>query len=169
MSARLGLRKRSPGGGTACTTSATMVARDSASWRWRRSGRPLTSLPPKSRPTQTATLESSSAAVPAARLVIQKRCSVTAATGIGRSLGLAGRDGGRAGVGRAAARARGVVGRAGGGAVVRGARVGRGVVGRRGRLVRRRGRVVRSRGRRRGGPGPARCRRRRAHRAVVGD
>src|SRR3954447_18605099 len=79
MSARLGLRKLSPSRDTACTTSATIVASDSASWRWRRSGRPLTSLPPNSRPTQTATLDSSSAAVPAARLVIQKRWSVTAA------------------------------------------------------------------------------------------
>jgi len=43
----------------------------------------LTSFPPKSRPTQTARLDSSRAAVPAARLVIQKRCSVTAAASMG--------------------------------------------------------------------------------------
>src|SRR3954466_15562600 len=79
MSARLGLRKLSPSSDTACTTSATIVARDSAPWRWRRSGRPLTSLPPNSRPTHTATLDSSSAAVPAARLVIQRRGSVMTA------------------------------------------------------------------------------------------
>ena len=83
MSAMLGRRKLSPSSATAWTTSATIVASDSASWRWRRSGRPLTSLPPKRRPTQTARLDSSSAAVPAARLVIQKRCSVTAAASMG--------------------------------------------------------------------------------------
>src|SRR3954451_2820260 len=83
MSARLGLRKLSPSSDTACTTSATIVARDSASWRWRRSGRPLTSLPPNSRPTHTAALDSSSAAVPAARLVIQKRGSVVEGAGVG--------------------------------------------------------------------------------------
>src|SRR5215217_5277420 len=75
MSARLGLRYESPSSATACTTSAARDASDSASWRWRRSGRPLTSLPPMSRPAQTARLESSSDAVPAARLVIQKKCS----------------------------------------------------------------------------------------------
>src|SRR3954467_7053237 len=80
MSARLGLRKLSPSSETACTTRATIVASDSASCRWRKSGRPLMSLPPNSRPTHTATLDSSSAAVPAARLMIQKRCSVMTAT-----------------------------------------------------------------------------------------
>src|SRR3954447_25288752 len=83
MSARLGLRKLSPSRDTACTTSATIVASDSASCRWRRSGRPLTSRPPNSRPTHTARLDRSSAAVPAARLVIQKRWSVTAAASMG--------------------------------------------------------------------------------------
>src|SRR3954465_11212780 len=115
MSPRLGLRKLSPSSDTACTTSATIVARDSASWRWRRSGRPLTSLPPKSRPTHTAALDSSSAAVPAARLVVQKRGSGMAgerrggpfaALGGGRGgpLGLRGGDGGAARAGARAAR-----------------------------------------------------------------
>ena len=78
MSARLGCRKLSPSSATACTTMATMVAIESASWMARRSGpRPLISLPPMLRPTPTATLEKSSASVPAARLVIQNRWSLT--------------------------------------------------------------------------------------------
>src|SRR3954451_2668487 len=175
MSARVGLRKLSPSSATGCTRSATIVASDSASCRWRSSGRPLTSLPPKSRPTQTAALDSTSAAVPAARLVIQKRGSVTAAASMAL-LGLAGRDGGRrarGGVVRGARRARGV----GRGGVVGGGRArvvvarGRAGVGR-GRVVQGGARIVGGAGGGRGGRGrlrPARSRRRRAHRAVVGD
>ena len=76
MSATLGLRKLSPSSTTACTAIATSVASDSASWVTRRSGpRRLSSRPPIIRPTDTDTLENSSAAVPAARLAIQKRCT----------------------------------------------------------------------------------------------
>ena len=39
MSATLGCMKVSPSSATACTTMATMVAIESASWRVRRSGR----------------------------------------------------------------------------------------------------------------------------------
>ena len=78
MSARLGCMKPSPSSATACTTMATIVAIESASWMARRSGpRPFISLPPMLRPTPTATLEKSSASVPAARLVIQNRWSLT--------------------------------------------------------------------------------------------
>ena len=61
------------------TTSAASVASDSASCVTRRSGRwPASMRPPISRPTQTDRLDSSSAAMPAARLVIQYRCGPTA-------------------------------------------------------------------------------------------
>src|SRR3954453_1430091 len=64
---------------------ATIVASDSASCVTRKSGpRPLSSRPPIVTPTPTETLENSNAAVPAARLVIQKRWpSVAAARSTG--------------------------------------------------------------------------------------
>src|SRR4051794_1581969 len=110
-SARLGLRKLSPSSAAAWTTIATIVAIESASCATRRSGpRPFSSLPPMSRPAPTPTLENSSASVPAARLVIQKRWSLTAAASIG--LGLARGDRRRPGVGalRGAARRRAAAG-----------------------------------------------------------
>src|SRR3954454_20179000 len=80
MSAMLGLRKESKSSAPAWTASAAMVASDSASCATRRSGpRRLISRPPIASPRATPALENSRAAVPAARLVIQKRwCSAMA-------------------------------------------------------------------------------------------
>src|SRR5947209_15505993 len=76
MSATLGCRNVSPSRQAAWTTTATIVASESASCVTRRSGpRRLKSLRLMVRPKPTAALENSSAAVPAARLVIQKRWS----------------------------------------------------------------------------------------------
>src|SRR3954452_1151371 len=52
-----------------------MVASDSASCQIRRSLLPLIMRPAISRPSATAALEANSAEMPAARLVIQKKCS----------------------------------------------------------------------------------------------
>src|SRR4051794_18195970 len=87
MSAMLGLRKESKSSATAWTASAAMVASDSASCATRRSGpRRLTSRPPMASPSATAALENSRAAVPAARLVIQKRWCSTMAVIVGAGL-----------------------------------------------------------------------------------
>src|SRR3954451_17218257 len=75
MSTTLGCMYVSPSKLRPCTSRAPIVASDSASWRDRRSTpRPRTKRPLIRRPTQTPMLERSSAAVPAAREVIQNRC-----------------------------------------------------------------------------------------------
>src|SRR3954453_21241187 len=75
MSIRLGWMKLSPSRLSPCTSSAAIVASDNASCSGRRSApRPRTKRPLIRRPTQTPRLDRNSAAVPAAREVIQKRC-----------------------------------------------------------------------------------------------
>src|SRR3954468_10837000 len=78
-STRLGCRYLSPTRLSPCTTSAPIVASESASCSGRRSApRPRVKRPLISRPTQTPRLERKRAAVPAAREVIQNRCGPVA-------------------------------------------------------------------------------------------
>jgi hypothetical protein len=84
MSARLGERNSSPSSDNACSRSAPSVASDSASWIARRSGTLRRAGPLISRPAATAALDATSTATPAARLVIQKKCSPSAASSMGQ-------------------------------------------------------------------------------------
>src|SRR5947199_2780950 len=85
-SARLGCRKPSPSRLSPCTSSVASVASESASCATRRSvPLRLSRRPPISRPMQTERLESTSAALPEARLSSQKTCgAVDVATTVDR-------------------------------------------------------------------------------------
>ena len=83
-SAMLGWKKLSPSSAVTCTTIAVIVASERASCATRTSAtRRFSSLPPMRRPRPTETLDVSSAAVPAARLVIQKKCPPRSVASIG--------------------------------------------------------------------------------------